>query len=263
MTKAERKPPFAGLIALCAACLFAASGCIDQSSGQVSGQGGPGGSGGGGLVIRNSGTGPVAVTYISSRPKPGAPADGVRAALVQAMGDMDCSAASFHWSERDRAMRWIREQLDERRRRSLPPRLLLAGHGLGATEASETARDVLFGDRDVEIVLLLTVDAVKTNKIGSAAAVTGTAIAKRIPGVDHNFTAYDAAPEPDGRRFRAHINYYQTKSAYYHGTAMPRAENHRIDDWTGLLNHGNADDFALTFLIADLRQALRAAGGRE
>ncbi len=262
MTRTDRPGTFAPLSLLCAACLAAAAGCLDQSqtAGTSSGakqaaMANP--------VIRNSGTGPVAVTFISSPLRPGAPPDGVRAALIQAMGGRDCSAASFLRSDRDRAIRWSREQFDERRRRSLPPRLILAGHGLGATEASETARDILFGDRDAEITLLLTVDAVKTNKIGSAAAVTGTAIAKRIPGVDYNFTAYDAAPEPDGRRLRAHINYYQTKSAYYHGTAMPHAENHRIDDWTGLLNHGNADDFALTLLITDLRQALTAAGRRE
>lgn len=208
-------------------------------------------------VHRNADTGAVVVTYASYPLNPGAPPDGVRAALARAMGDAPCSAATFYWSERERALAWISAQLDARRRRGEEPRLVLAGHGLGATEASETAREVLFHDRDVRIVLLLTVDAVKTGRIGSAAGVTGNAIAHRIPGVNHNFTAYDAAPRPDGDRLLAHVNYYQAKSVYYHGTAMPFAENHPIDDWTGLLNHGNADDVSLSFLIADFRQALR------
>ena len=213
-----------------------------------------------GEVIRTADIGSVVVVYAPNPPKPGTPPDGVRSALLRAIGDAECSAATFYWSERTRAMRWIQDQLKQRRQRRMPPRLILAGQGLGATEASETAREIMFNDRDVEIVFLLTVDAVKTGRIGSAAAVTGNAIARRIPGVEHSFTAYDAAPEPDGLQLWHHVNYYQTKSVYNHGTSMPYAENHRIDDWTGLLNHNNAGDFSLTFLIADFRQALREAG---
>lgn len=236
---------------------MAAGGCLDGQMQPAPDD--PIGKAEAGSIIRAADTGPVVVIYASHPLKPGSPPDGVRSAFLRTVGDAECSAASFYYSEQTRALRWVQDQLNERRRRRMPPRLILAGHGLGATEASETAREIIFNDRDVEIVLLLTVDAVKTGKLGSAAGVTGNAIARRIPGVEHSFTAYDAAPEPDGRQLWDHVNYYQTRSVYNHGTSMPYAENHRVDDWTGLLNHGNADDFSLTFLIADFRQALRAA----
>ena len=207
-------------------------------------------------ILRTTETGPIIVTYTSYPIRREAPPDGVRAAVIQAMGRTALSAATFFWSERELAMGWIREQMELRRLRGEPVRLILAGHGLGATEASETARELLFQDREFEIVLLLTVDAVKTGRIGSAAGVTGNAIVKRLPGVSHSFTAYDAAPEPDGKRVWSHINYYQDRSVY-HGTAMPKAENHLIADWSGLLNHGNADDFAKQYMVADFRYAIR------
>lgn len=216
----------------------------------------PGGVGETAEIIRAESTGPVIVVYASYPLKKDAPPDGVRTAVYRSIDQYPCSAAAFYYSERDKAMGWIKEQLDMRRRRSQPPRLILAGHGLGATEASETVREILFHDRDVQIVLLLTVDAVKTGRFTHAAGVTGNLLSRRIPGVNHSFTAYDASPQPDGNRLWAHINYYQSNSVYYHGTAMPYAENHPLSDWTGMLNHGNADDFALPNLVVDLRQAI-------
>ena len=207
-------------------------------------------------VLRDAPVGPIIVSYASSPLKQDSPPDGVRAAVIHAIGATQLSAACFFWTERELAMRWIREQMDARRKRGIPPRLILAGHGLGATEASETARELLFHERNFEIVLLLTVDAVKASKYGSAAYVTGNAIVNRLPGVSHSFTAYDAAPAPDGKKVWAHINYYQDKSVNFHGSSMPKAENHRIADWTGLLNHGNADDFAMPFLVTDLKYAI-------
>ncbi len=257
MTRTDRPriPPL--LLALVLACLpAAATGCLDGGAGPAPG---PGDATDAELIVRDAGTGPVVVTFSSYPLRPGAPPDGVRAALLRALGSDACSVAAFHWSERARSGRWIQEELDRRRDRGVPPRLILAGHGLGATEAAETAREIMFNDRDVEIVLLATVDAVKTSRIGGAAGATGNAIARRIPGVDLNFTAYDAAPAPDDRQLWAHVNYFQAKSANFHGSPMPYAENHRLDDWTGLLNHGNTDDFALPFLVADFREALRRA----
>lgn len=208
-------------------------------------------------ILHTAVRGPIIVSFASSPMRKGAPPDGIRAAIQRSIENKPCSAATFFWAERDRTRGWLLEQFETRRAAHQPIRLILAGHGLGATEACELAKELMRQTQDVEIVLLLTVDAVKTNRIGSAAAVTGNALTKRIPGVDHNFTAYDAAPQPDGEKLWAHVNYYQSKSAYYHGTAMPYAENHRLDDWTGLLNHGNADDFAYTFLATDLRLALK------
>lgn len=216
-------------------------------------------------ILRTSSEGPIVITFAVSPMLPGVPPDGIRAAMQRSIGNRRCSAATFLWSERERIRYWLRDQAEQRRSVGAPIRLILAGHGLGATEASELAKDVLFKERDIEIVLLLTVDAIKTNRLGSAAAVTGNALTKRIPGVDPNFTAYDAAPPPDGKRLWSHINYYQSKSTYYHGVPMPHAENHRLDDWTGLLNHSNADEFAHSFLVADIRQAMDMAanGGRR
>lgn len=239
-------------LSLAAAILVAATGCFTEVEPFPE----PGGLSETTEVIRAESTGPVIVSYASYPLKRGAPPDGVRVAVFRAIGSTPCSAAAFFWSERDIALGWIEEQLILRRRRGEPPRLILAGHGLGATEASETAKEVLFRDRDVEITLLLTIDAVKTGRIGHAAGVTGNVLSRRIPGMNHSFTAYDAAPPPDGKTLLAHINYYQANSIYYHGTSMPGAENHLLGDWTGLLNHGNVDDFAIAYLVADLRQAI-------
>lgn len=242
-------------LALAAFVLVVAAGCFQNSQPVPE----PDKTGDSSQIHRTSGRGPIIVSFSSYPMRPGAPPDGVRAAIIKTVEERPCSAATFYWTERERVDHWLDDQMEERRLRNLPVRLILAGHGLGATEASELAKDLLYRDRDVEVTLLLTIDAVKRNRLGSAAGATGNMITKRIPGVDHNFTAYDAAPKPDGRRLRAHINYYQSKSTYYHGAPMPFAENHRLDDWTGLLNHGNADDFAHTFLLADLRQALAEA----
>lgn len=207
-------------------------------------------------VVRDAQRGCIVVTYASYPLRNGAPPDGVRLAMTRSLGNIPCSAASFYWTERPLAMRWLQEQLEMRRRRGEIPRVLLAGHGLGATEAAETARELLAREQDVQIVLLLTVDAVKTGRINSAAGVTGNAIVTHLPGVNYSFTAYDSAPSPDGKRLWSHVNYYQDKTPYYHGTAMPGADNHLLIDWTGLLNHGNSDDFAMPMIAVDFRQAL-------
>lgn len=206
-------------------------------------------------VIRTADSGCVVAGFSSFPFKPGTPPDGVRSALLQMAGRQPCSAAAFYYSEREAAQRWVREQLELRRRMGRPPRLILVGHGLGATEATDAAWEILAREQDVQIVLLLTVDAVKAGRMSQAAGAAG-AMVNRLPGVNTSLAAHDAAPQPDGVRLWAHINYYQEGSASYHGTSMPGAENRLLDDWTGLVNHGNADEFALPFLIADLRFAL-------
>lgn len=220
------------------------------------------------VVLREAVSGPVIVTYASVLPAASAPPDGVRAAAGRVVdgiaGRAELSAATFYHEDRAPALLWIRKQMDGRRRRGLPLRLILAGDGAGATEAAETARTLLLHNRDFVIDLLLTVDAVKADRYGSSAAyAAGNALVRGLPGVEASFTAYTAAPAPDGRALLAHINYYQTESTAMHGDAMPRAENHRIADGTGILGHDNAADFALPNLVADLRfavaQSLRAA----
>ncbi len=258
VTRVKRFSVHVALVAFLAAVLAWTAGCGREVEPFPE----PGGTSEKEEILRRSGVGPVVVSFASYPLRPGAPPDGVQMAILQAIGNGRCDVASFYWSERALSMGWIQEQMEHRRRTGQPLRLIMAGHGLGATEAAEVAREIIFNDRDVQIVLLLTVDAVKTGRLASPAGVAGNTIAKRIPGVNHSFTAYDAAPVPDGRQLWSHINYYQTRSTYYHGAAMPGAENHHLDDWTGLLNHGNADDFAVTFLVNDLRYALRKAVGR-
>ena len=213
-------------------------------------------------VLRRSDQGSIVIAFASYPLKAGVPPDGLGMALSRAITRQPCSAAVFYWSERVLAERWIGEQMTARRDTGRPVRLILAGHGLGATEASEAARGLMLRTPDAEIVLLLTVDAVKPNRIETAAALTGSALFNfsRMQGTKASLSAYDSAPSPDGRRLWAHINYYQDNSQLYHGTAMPWAENHRIDDWTGLLNHGDADDFIFPLLESDLKAALEKGG---
>ncbi len=207
-------------------------------------------------VARENPVGPIVVCYSSFPLKSESPPDGIHAAVLRAIGNAPLSAACFYWDSRSLALRWVREQMNERRKRGMPPRVILAGHGPGATEACDAARELLRDD-DVEIVLLLPVDAVRAaGSTGATAYAAGNAIVNRLPGVRHSFTAYTDAPAPDGKRLWTHINYHQDNSPNFHGAAMPRAENHRIADWTGLLNHGNADDFVLPLLQADLKYAI-------
>lgn len=236
---------------MCLACL-----CLAGCGSEIDAFPEPGGASESGQIMHTANSGPIIVTYAPYPLRAGAPADGVRRALTTALGRRgDCSVAAFYWSERAMAERWIKEQIDIRRQYGHPIVLILAGHSLGATEAAETARDLLFRERDVVIALLLTVDAVKTSRIGSPAAAAGAAVVNRIPGVNMSLTAYEAAPIPDGVTLLAHVNYYHHNSVY-HGTAMPGAENHALDDWSGYLNHGNIDDFAYPLLVTDFRAAL-------
>ncbi len=209
-------------------------------------------------ILRRADQGCIVVAFASYPLKAGVPPDGVGLAVARAIGNRPCSAAVFYWSERVMAERWIGEQMARRRDVGQPIRLILAGHGIGATEAAEAARGLMLRAPGAEIVLLLTVDAIKPSRIETAAAVTGSTLFNfgRMQGSKVGLAAYDSAPTPDGRRLWAHINYYQDRSQLYHGTAMPWAENHRIDDWTGLLNHGDADDFVFPLLVSDLKAAL-------
>jgi pimeloyl-ACP methyl ester carboxylesterase len=224
--------------------------------GEAEGFPGPAGEGEMARVFRTTDSGCVLAVFSASPLADGVPPEGLRLAAIRALGRSPGSAAFFYWSRQDLAERWIRGQLEARRRRGFPLRLILAGHSQGGATAADMAKTLLDRESDAEIALLLTIDAVKTGRIETAAGAAGAAIANRIPGLNVNFTAYDAAPVPDGRRFWSHVNYYQDKSRFSRGAPMPGAENHRLEDRGGLLNHGNADDFALPFLTADLRAAI-------
>lgn len=215
-----------------------------------------------GHVMRNSPTGCVVLAFSAYPFRPGAPLDGLTRAVEAAIGRVPCSAASFYWSEKAMAERWLVEQLRTRAQTGQPIRVILAGHGLGATEAIETAREIIHRTPNAEITMLLTLDAVKPGKINYAAGAAGAAV-NRLPGVKMNMSlvAHDTAPPVDGMRLLAHVNYFQTKNSVYHGMTIPGAENHHLDDWSGFLNHGNIDDFAYPLLAADIRAAV-ARGSR-
>lgn len=253
MTGTDSGPRQPLLIAALFACLLCAGGCVKEVDAFPE----PGNAAESSRVLRNSATGPIIVTYAPFPFQSAAPEDGVRRAVAAVIGRAPCSAASFHYTEKATAERWLREQMEARRRNGWPVRVILAGHGLGGTEAAETARDIIVKDSSAEIVLLLTVDAVKPGRINYATGAAGAAVT-RISGVKLNMSlvAYDMAPAPDGIRFWSHINYYQTQNSIYHGSSMPGAENHLLDDWSGYLNHGNVDDFAFPLLTADLRAAI-------
>lgn len=210
-------------------------------------------------ALRLDTAGCVIVSFSSNHFGKDAPPDGVRAAVLRATDSERCSAASFVWTETASARRWAQEQLSIRAAAGRPQKLILAGHGTGASTAAETARAVMATRPDVQIVLLLTVDAVKTGRISSTAGYAGNQIANRV-GWNVNLVAYDNAPAPDGARLLSHINYYQNESGYYHGAPMPSAENHLVADTSGLLNHGDVDDFVVPLVTADIATAIRRAG---
>lgn len=209
-------------------------------------------------VTKSSSRGPIVAVFCPNPLRNGSPPDGVRRAALDATRRIDCSLASFYWTERAMADRWLDEQCALRRQNGEVPVVMLAGHSLGATEAAEAERRIQRRDPETVTLLLVTVDAIKTGKIGAKAGVTGTVIGMASPvGKSKlNFTSYDSAPEPNGRNFLRHVNYYQTKVNLYKGSPMPDAENHPLSDTGKTLNHGNADDFAYPMILSDFRQAL-------
>jgi hypothetical protein len=208
------------------------------------------------LVLRETPAGCAAAIFSPLPLVRGASSRGMERAVLRAFGSLPGSAAVFAWQRQDQARDWLRRQADLRRQSGLPVRLILAGHGLGGAAAAETARFILDREPDSELVLLLTVDAVKTGRLERVAGAAGSAIAGSLPGVSANFVAYDAAPVPDGRRFWFHVNYYQDRTPLCRGAPLPGAENHLIHDETNLLVHENAEDFVFPFLVADFRAAL-------
>ena len=214
------------------------------------------------LVMRRSVQGPVIVVFTPYPLRSDAPPDGVHAAVMKTSAGLNCSVAAFHWPERAMAERWIDEQIALRRSHGLRTRMIIAGHSLAAASASDLAREVAERRPDAVVTLLLTVDAVRSGRISSAAGTAGAVIGGKLQGVKISLVAYDAAPPVDGRRLLRHINYYQQKTPLYHGAEMSGAENHLLSDSTGLLNHANVDDFAFSLMVGDLRAALGRGGVR-
>ncbi len=248
----------AAAAALACALAFSASGCFKE----VDPFPAPGNATESALIIRNSNYGPIVIVFTPYPLKRESPPDGVHLAVINAMGGMDSSIGAFHWPEKNMAERWLEQQIAVRNAQGLRPQVILTGHSLGATTAAETAKDIMENQQNAVITLLLTVDAVKTGRISSAAGRTGAYIAGTLPGAKISFTAYDGAPAPDGMRLIRHINYYQKNGEHYGGAPMPHAENHLLSDPTGFLNHGNADDFARPLITRDIRNVLRPGGMR-
>ncbi|MDR1533677.1 MAG: hypothetical protein LBU64_01060 [Planctomycetota bacterium] len=207
-------------------------------------------------VLRNTAAGCVTAIFVAAQPGDSPFPDGMARAALHALGTGPGSLAVFHWSRQREAGEWIGEQLAARRNSGYPLRLILAGHGEGGGVAGDLAQSILAAEAEAELVLLLTVDAIKTGRIQAAAGAAGNAIALGLPVAVPNFLAYDSPPLPDGRRFWRHVNYYQDRDRLRRGMPLPGAENHLLGDRGGYPGHDNLADFALPLLAADFRIAL-------
>ncbi len=209
--------------------------------------------------IRAADMGPVAVV-LTPHPLALIPG-GVRRALSDASEGTPCTAAAFFYTEQRRAEQWILDLCAKRRKAGEQPRVILAGHSLGATAASEAAKRILRRTDDVCIELLVTVDAIKTSTLGTTTGMGATVLtlANPIPGKHAYFIAYEDTPDVDGQRVRAHVNYYHLETKLYHGGPIRTAtENHRIcGEPERVLNHGNIDDYAYPLIRADFERALQ------
>ncbi len=213
------------------------------------------------LLIKRSETGPVALVMVPHPIIQPAPADGVRRALACAVRTVDCTAAVFIFNEAAAAEKWLLGECARRRKAGITPRIILGGHSLGATAAAEIARHVLRRTPDVVVLMLVTVDAIKTGPVGATTGMASTVLTlgNPIPGKHVYFFAYDSTPRVDGRRMLAHVNYYQLQTKLYHGKPIRSAsENHQVvtrpED---TVNHGNVDDYAFPMILSDFRHALR------
>jgi len=215
-------------------------------------------------LIRQADQGVVAVVLAPHPLSADAPPDGVHRALVTAAQSAPCAAAAFLYTERVQAERWILSECARRRQAGIAPRVVLAGHSLGATEAGELAKRLLAATPDIVVEMLVTVDAVKTGTIGATTGMSATVLtlANPIPGKDVYFLAYSGTPRADGTRVRSHVNYYQLETKLYHGAPIGGAsENHRIQaDPARSLSHATVDDHAFPMVLSDLRHALRQGG---
>lgn len=191
---------------------------------------------------------------------------GIRLAVDRASRLAPCSAAAFSVDDRRQAEAWLKEECDRRRHAGRVPRVVLAGHSLGAAQACELAKRLLRREPDIRIELLVTVDAIKSTTLGATTGITTTLLTLNnpIPGKKAYFIAYNDAPAPDGERMIAHTNYYQIYSTLYHGGPMDHAhENHRLEPRPeDIVNHGSADDYAFPYVLADLANAVEGKGGQ-
>ena len=240
-------------------CLALAAGCADAArpSWPPVGEATP-------KVIRfaDEDDGPVLLAFSASPPNPEAPPEGLRRAMARLTAERDCAAALFPHAESGEAWRWLEEQFLRRRHLSVAPRLVLIGHGLGGTQAAEFAKRVLRDpkQRDVVIELLVTIDAVKNGMVSKPMGIASAAVNRATPILPTgrlDFIAYNSAPRVDGKRLRAHANYYQPDNTLMHGGPMDGAANQRLLGPAGAVTHENADQYALPYLIADVNHALR------
>jgi hypothetical protein len=218
-------------------------------------------------ILVQANRGPVALVLLPHPITEQTVPAGLHRALLDAYAGVPLSAAVFHETERERALRWLVGEIRHRRRNGRTPRLVLAGHAAGATAAGEIARHVLRREPAAVVELLLTVDAVKSTAVGATTGVAGTLLTLNnpLPGQTAHFVAWSDTPPVDGRRLLQHVNYYQTETGLAHGARIRSAsENHHVTSTPGeAVNHGNIDDFAYPLLRADLATALRHARRRD
>lgn len=214
-------------------------------------------------ILRSEPEGPIALILL---PHPLSPQGGIPAleqALVESMREGKGSGAVFFYAARSLWEPWLTHEIASRREKGIKPQLILAGHSWGGSAVCELTKRLLARESDVTILLLVTVDAIKSTRIGATAGMAASAIGKvnPIPGVDINAIAYTNAPPVDGTRLIRHTNYYQDQIRLCRGAPMEGAsENHRITSHPPeAINHGNVDDYAYPFLVADFRAAFRTS----
>jgi pimeloyl-ACP methyl ester carboxylesterase len=219
---------------------------------------------GGEYVIREAEKGTVLLILESHPFNSGSVLSGLRRAAIHAAKFGECSAAAFYVADFQKAESWLKRECRQRQEEGGKARVVLAGHSWGATECAEMAKRLLKSDPKITIELLVTIDAIKSGTFGATTGITSNLLLLNnpIPVTGGYFAAYDNAPRVDGKRLRAHVNYYQTRTALYHGGAMSGAsENHPVSGkLINAVNHGNLDDYVYPMLMADFAAAIRGGG---
>ncbi len=213
--------------------------------------------------LRSDPTGLIALVLTPFPPGRTIPVGGVHQALRDAAAAGPCAAAVFFQEEQRAAEAWVREECQHRREHGLAPRLALGGHSTAGAEVCELAKHLLATEPDLTIELLVTVDAVKNGGLGGATSAAAALLTQPVPKVAPAFSAYRGAPRVDGRRVLAHANYYQLQTAGYQGGPMPGTANNfpLLSEPSYAINHGNVDDYAYAYVLADFRQAIQRGAG--
>ncbi|GEM_PF-6931583 len=199
-------------------------------------------------VVQSAREGPIIAVFPGAQTPVDGLAYGLRLALDRAMEAGPCSAAIFGVDEAARAHIWIHREGMRRKANEREAETVLVGYGLGGGVACDLTRDLADEGEGLDVVLLVTVDALR-----------------RLPAGLRSPVAYSDSPaEIDGGVIR-HVNYYQMATAFVHGAAMTGAtENHEVSRaWPRAVSHANVDDYVAPLVAADLRWAVDRSAGAD